>query len=69
MQDSPHNVMFARKHCIILLDKMCNDTKLQYANWEKHFKGTLSQVLGYEVSIYSLGFILLHLFNCIISNK
>ncbi len=38
MQDSPHNVMFARKHCIILLDKMCNDTKLQYANWEKHFK-------------------------------
>ncbi len=38
MQDSAHNGMFARKHCIILLDKTCNDTKQQYAKWEKHFK-------------------------------
>lgn len=48
-QDSPHNGMFARKHCIILLDKMFNNEKLQYSTWrEKKKKGTLSQVPGYE---------------------
>ncbi len=48
MQDSAHNGMFARKHCIILLDKCVMIRSSSMPNGKNILKGTLSQVLGNE---------------------